>query len=186
MPIPDLTSRTEEGFHDLVFATTAVRADSGGNYSIDLAAKHSGALVGFTLIVRGGMRPGFDAAKGDFDRSAFYPKGITFASTGEASNQLVHFLPAIYGLPVNAKRMRSQVEVTAVALGGDPRRLATEEVRFKVFHDDDGSRGEYAEIFVNVNLPKSEVELREKDQDYRENLVKALAETVTHALPSRP
>jgi hypothetical protein len=46
--------------------------------------------------------------------------------------------------------------------------------KFKLFFDPSDELGLYCELYLNINLPDKEVELREKDQEYRENLIRAM------------
>ncbi|MDX1941545.1 MAG: hypothetical protein SFU99_13390, partial [Saprospiraceae bacterium] len=46
--------------------------------------------------------------------------------------------------------------------------------RFKLFFDPRDSLGLYSELFLNVNIPDKEVQINEKEMDYRENLIKVL------------
>jgi hypothetical protein len=60
------------------------------------------------------------------------------------------------------------------SLNKDQAELSKGYFQFKIFVDPYDSLGLYSELFLNVNLPKREVEINEKDWEYRESLVKVL------------
>jgi hypothetical protein len=68
-----------------------------------------------------------------------------------------------------------QLDLTSIALDGDPMLIETEHLNFKVFHDDEDKLGLYFEMFLHVDIPSGYVRFDEKDEGYRENVVKAFA-----------
>ncbi|MBA3705532.1 MAG: hypothetical protein H0W84_06410 [Bacteroidetes bacterium] len=46
--------------------------------------------------------------------------------------------------------------------------------KFKVFFDRD--ENSYAEMYINIKTSAGEIELNEKDEEYRDNIIKALTE----------
>jgi hypothetical protein len=48
-------------------------------------------------------------------------------------------------------------------------------LNFKVFHDDQDVLGLYFEMFPHVDIPGGYIRFDEKDEDYRENVVKSFA-----------
>ena len=61
----------------------------------------------------------------------------------------------------------------AIALAGHPPAVAGEPVKIKLFFEADFDE-RYAEVYLNIDLTRSRVELHEKDPDYRRPLVRAL------------
>jgi len=60
---------------------------------------------------------------------------------------------------------------------GDPRKLQTEYVKFKIFHDDHDEHGEYFELFLHINIQGGFIALNEKDEEYRSSILKSFAQT---------
>jgi len=53
--------------------------------------------------------------------------------------------------------------------------IETKDLNFKVFHDDENKLGLYFETFLQVDTPSHYVRFDEKDEEYRENVVKSFA-----------
>ena len=69
----------------------------------------------------------------------------------------------------------TEISAQAVGLADDPRRLLEAPVRMKLFFHSE-IEGRYAEVFLNVDVPGRVVQFHEKDQEYRQNVVRALRE----------
>ncbi len=95
-------------------------------------------------------------------------------STTNLANLFIHE----YGEDRIAVAKPLDLSFTAVALAGDPRKIASEEVKFKLFHEtgspEDEEGPEYFEMFFNVNLCSNVAELNEKDNDFRGGVLNAL------------
>lgn len=172
---PELTQMAEEGFVDMVFRIRDTHVDEKGWTTLTVDAKNKGEKVGFKLAVRPDMRPGI--VGNDIDRTAFSPKGIILLRDGKTSDALLRAFESLYEVPRRESEFRNRAEVTAFALSGDPRKLKTDYVKFKIFHDDQDERGEYFELYLHVNIPGGVVALNEKDQEYRHTVLKGLEQT---------
>jgi hypothetical protein len=162
---------TEEGFADL---------------DLPLAAAPQATRVGQRLLAQGtydGHRVGFAAEiYGEWiekpldDKSAtFYWGKVTLRSIGEPSDNFVEALSKLYGVSSKSAPMLSEITAQAVGLADDPRTLLEGPVRMKLFfHSDIEER--YAEVFMNLDVPSRVVQFHEKDQEYRQNVVRALRE----------
>lgn len=165
-PLVEITSASEEGFHDLVFNLVEREKLASGAERLRARGKHRGAIVQFDVELEGWT--GHDS--GPIRVFAGY---VTLKRIGEDAS-LVVALDDVYGTKLAPKGMRPATKLNALALDGDPRALDAGGVRIKLFHEHkDESR--YAELFLNVDVAKRIVELREKDAGYRAGLVKALA-----------
>jgi len=171
---------SEEGFHDLVLPVNDVIWETDGGYSVVAGGVLDGQELGLTVRFRGGMKPG--VVENELDDSAFYQKGVTLVTDARNGAALVAALSRTYGVVSQPAPLRSTVELTSFALAGDPRRPNDSELRFKVFHDDREERGEYYEWFVNLDLARKRLVLKEKDPEYRENILRGFGCSV----PRRP
>lgn len=166
-----------EGMVDLTLPIDRLMGGDGAPWGLRARGRLHGIPVGLEIVVRPGMRPGLrkNAPTSDdlVDRTAFYSRGIVIRSLGPASTALFLELAAAYGLPKPDGNLPPEVSFTSFALHGDPRRLLTERVDFKLFFDQAGP-AQYFELFMNVDLPGRNLELREKDEDYRAPLLQAL------------
>jgi len=80
----------------------------------------------------------------------------------------------LYGTKLGASSMAKETHFTCITLGGDPRVLGKGRVDAKLFYESE-SEADYAELFTSIDLAAKRVEIREKDQDYRSPVVRALS-----------
>lgn len=171
-PLPELTGGSEEGFVDLTLRAQPVECPRpNGDCAIEAVASADGKRAGLRLVIKGGMAPGF--VEGEIDRAAFAREGISFERTGAESDVFLTKLAELYGVPAAGSSFVKREAVTAFPLDGDPSNIKNEPVKFKVFFNDGDTEEKYAELYVNVDLPSGNVELAEKDPEYRENVVRA-------------
>ena len=155
--VPEMLSGTEEGFHDLAFAVSQDKRSADGLREITALATHQGRPVGFLAVLP-------SASTGV----------VTIRSVGPQSDALVQALDTLYGSQVKPTTMVLAVRFAAITLGGDPTRLEAGEVAIKLFFESE-DEDRYAELYLNIDLPRGRVELREKDEEYRAPVVRALA-----------
>ena len=62
---------------------------------------------------------------------------------------------------------------TVFPLNDKVAKLEKGKFKFKVFYDDSNEKNLYSEFYINIDLNNKILELNEKDQDYRENILKA-------------
>lgn len=99
------------------------------------------------------------------------PGVVVLRSTGPKSDAFLRALARVYELKAPATvRMRDEVELTWAALQGSLDDVASARLATKLFHE----KRPYAEVYLNIDLPAGEVELLEKDADYRAPIVKLL------------
>ena len=119
------------------------------------------------------MTPGI--VKAGIDRNAFYGEGVVVKGIGEITRHLADVFAEVYIIPITKAEPLRQLDLTSFALDGDPMLIETEHLNFKVFHDDDDKRGLYFEMFLHVDIPSGYVRFDEKDEEYRENVVRSFA-----------
>lgn len=95
---------------------------------------------------------------------------VILRSLGEKSDMLLKALDEIYETKLSPARMVAQIELSAISLDGDPGDLDAGPAMIKLFNETE----EYAELFLNVSLQTKRMQLREKDPEYRESIVKGL------------
>jgi hypothetical protein len=87
---------------------------------------------------------------------------------------LVGALDSLFETGLGLRRMRPRVECSAISIGQDPTRVSSERMRIKLFFEHEADDATEAECFLLIDVPAGRIELREKDSDYRAQLVKAL------------
>lgn len=103
--------------------------------------------------------------------------GISLSFDGDSGRNFTAALANLYRLPRSSFHMPVTLSCTAVNLEGDPAKIRTEAVKFKLFHEtgstEDEEGPDYFELFLNVDLPSATAELREKDTDFRRGFLNA-------------
>jgi hypothetical protein len=170
-----INENSAEGFQDLQFNIVQTKEDQ--NFiSFSVRGNYDGQLVGFNVLMLKGMQPGvLDNENFSINKDAFYAKGIIIRRTGKESDAFITILSSLYGISTKNNKMRNEVEFTSFALEGNPMNYVNENIKFKVFFDENDDRGLYSEAYINVNYMEGILEFHEKDIEYRNNLVEAMS-----------
>jgi hypothetical protein len=102
-----------------------------------------------------------------------YRGTVTYRSTGPESDSFLQVLDELYGTKLSPKAMGGETRFAAISLEGDPRDLDKGPVKIKLFYEGAG-QDDYAELYTNIELAARRLEVREKDEEYRLPVVKAL------------
>ena len=165
-----VSDRADENsvWFDLAFDITAARElPEDRRLSIEVRGESDNEVAGFGVELErlGWRRDQFsDDIWFDWGRGAIF-------SLGAESDYFAEILTSLIGdgLP---GRFVDRRECDVVLLNGDPDRIMTDYCRSKFFlgeADDDE-----AQVFMNFDLPSGLCEFREKDLDYRKNLLQHL------------
>ena len=168
----EITSRTEDGFQDIVLTVVESKQLDDGTIEVLAKGKNKDENVGLRIKIKNKLKPGFNGD--EVDNTAFESNGVTFYSIGPESDNLIRGLSLLYNFPTEKKFTVNQVTFDIFSLNEVQADLEKGYFKFKLFFDPNDELGLYSELYLNVNLPDSEVEIHEKDEEYRENLVKAM------------
>lgn len=173
---PILDQMSEEGFVDLTMRISQ-RADDDTHYRFHLSASHNDRVVGMNVILLKGIQNGFDSEM-NLHKDRVYRQAVQFIRSGEESDQLMLAISQLYEAEPQVQRMVECETFTAIALQNDEIDWGSECVKLKLFGKDGEPfvEGDYYESFFHVDLANGWVFWNEKDPDYREPLLKALAE----------
>lgn len=161
----------EEGFVDLDFPLSHRASEPSGITRLVARGVRGNKPLGFAVDI---PREWKESPLEDGGATFYWGRGA-LRSIGPPSDNLVTHLAELYQLPVSTSKMLDVIEVDAVGLNSDPRRLETESVHMKLFfHSNTEDR--YAEIFLNVDAGRKLIQLHEKDMEYRKNVLRALHE----------
>ena len=172
---PLLDQFSEEGFVDCTFRILQLTS-TANSHDMRLMASYQGTLVGFRVLVRRGIRGGFDADM-NLIPAHVYRSAVEFMRTGAESDAMVAALRKLYGMPESAARMADTASFTGIALHHDDVDMETQPIKIKLFgrdSDDEIERGLYFESFFNLDLPSGFVFWNEKDPDYRVPLIEGI------------
>ncbi len=168
--LPEVTSETEEDFHDLVFAVRRHDVLPDGSQRVVAAARASGRLLEFEVLLGAAWKSG--KLSPDLDLVS-HRGSVVLSRLGPQSDALLALVDDLYGTKLRPAAMRASAQFTAISLEGNPSVLSAAPVKLKLFFEN-GREEDYAELFLNVELEKKRLFLREKDPDYRAAVVKAL------------
>jgi hypothetical protein len=166
---PEITSESEEGFRDLIFYIQEHKKVDG-RQTLRGSGTHKGRQLGLEVILDATWKA---ASLGKDIPFATYRGTLTYRSIGPESDAFLQVLDELYGTKLSPKTMSAETRFTAISLGGDPRDLAREPVKIKLFFES-GGQNDYAELFTNIELATHRLEIREKDESYRSPVVRAL------------
>jgi len=171
---PFLDQYSEEGFVDCVLRIVE-RSESPEHYRLRLRANYGGQVVGMDVVVVKHIQGGFDSEM-NLNKEHVYRRGIAFVRTGPESDRLINALAKLYGNEEPMRRMIPEEKFTAIALHQGTIDMEREPVKIKIFGRDGEPFDEdaYYESFFNLDLKAGFVFWNEKDQGYREALIRGL------------
>ena len=169
----------DEGFADFSLIVQDLSYDEAGRCRIRAEDRQEGVELGIEVVLPAGMRCGL-VERGDdveLDPEAVYYNGVEFHGLGAKSDDLLTFMAKAYGHVEATYQMESVVAFTAIVLEGSLATLAEQAMKCKLFYDEkmlaEDNDEDYCELYLNIDLKQRTLELAEKDQDYRANVIRA-------------
>ena len=172
MDLIEITSRTEDGFQDIVLNIVDSKITDNGDYEIVAKGKSNEETVGLKIKIKDKVKPGI--VGDEIDNTAFEIDGVSFFSTGQETDNLIKVLSKLYNYPTEKAFTKNNVSFDMFSLNEEQADLSKGVFRFKLFFDPSDTLGLYSELFLNINIPDKEVEINEKDVEYRESLIRVL------------
>jgi len=123
--LPEITSESEEGFHDLVFALVA----GSDERTLRVTGKHKGTVVGFEVRLGQAWKEG---KLGDLNLTT-YQGTVALTSVGRESDELARVIDKLYDTKLVPRGLNAQTTFTALSLEGNPTRLKAGPVKLKLF-----------------------------------------------------
>ena len=175
--LPNLAPESEsEGWVDLTLAARRVRQPPEGKLIISAAGRYANAVAGFRVTVPAVINAGLILDdKDDISSVETVPGGFIIERDGPAGDVFVRALAAFYGSPKQPRGMQPAIVATVINLCEKSQAVLLEVVKTKLFFNDTGPETEYAECYLNFDLPNGRVEFHEKAPEYRGPLLRALA-----------
>ncbi len=141
-----------------------------GSQTIRASGMYKGSRVSLVIYLGAAWRHGsIDAGF----RLTTYQGLVSFHSVGTESDRLLQAIDELYGTRQAPKAMRKATDFTAISLAGDPRNLAKDPVKIKLFFESNAEDQE-AELFTNIELMARKLVIVVKDEEYRSASVRAL------------
>jgi hypothetical protein len=170
--LEDITSRInkEEGFVDIFLKITEdTKTDTSHIYIAKGLYKNR--TVGLQIEVSSKIRAGI--VDGDIDsRNGFVANGVLLKSIGQESDELIKALAELYENRTEKSFAKQTISATAFSLNEKPVNLdKCDYYKLKLFFEEEDDNL-YSEIYLNINTDKREIELHEKDFEYRQPIIK--------------
>lgn len=172
---PILEQFSADGFIDCTFIIRNL-TETSNSYRFHISASHKGEVLGMDVEVVKGIKAGFDSEM-NLIKDHVYRKGVIFRRSGLESDRLVSILSKLYGNEATNLRMVKEETFTGIALQQGEINMASDPIKIKIFGNDsdDDLENNYYESFFNLDLKNGFVFWNEKDQDYREPLIRGLS-----------
>ena len=169
---PEITSESRENYQDLVFAVSQPKTGvSEGQRVLRATGLHEGKPVAFDVRVGGE----WVERRVDQLGVVLYDGGtVELLSAGPESDALLNVVDRLYVTGLSPSKMNEQTKFRALAVAGNPNTLDSSPVKIKLFFVDPEDEERYAEAYLNFDLPRSRIQLLEKDEEYRRPFLSAL------------
>ncbi|MEK7469703.1 MAG: hypothetical protein AAB074_20205 [Planctomycetota bacterium] len=154
---PEIMSESEEGFVDLVFFIADHRRESDGTCVFRAKGLHDGREMEFEILYGSTAR-----------------RVVEIRRSGASSDEFVKVLDKLFGTGLSPEAMSTSCQFSRVVLSGDPAHPESATMSTKLFHTS-GDESLYFELYLNFDLPTRRLELKEKDSEYREAVMKVLS-----------
>jgi hypothetical protein len=171
---PILEQFSEEGFIDCVFRILDL-VESDEFFNFHLAASSQGEILGLDVAIRKDIKAAIDSEM-NLIKDRVFREGVLFIQSGAESDRLIARIATLYGLPHPGREMIHKTTFTAIALHQGEIDMRTQPVKVKLFGKDGEpfEENDYYESFFNIDLVNGFVFWNEKDQEYREPLIRGL------------
>lgn len=161
------TLSKEDGFVDIDLPIVDSKKTPTGLVSVIARGEVRGKVVAFAVDIN----PSWKRKLTDDKMIAFYWGSGQFRSVGQESDNFVHLLAEMYQRPDLQASMPARIAVEAVGLANDPSDVFKSPTKMKFFFNSDSDKN-YAEVFLNLDIPAKKLEFHEKDPEYREPLLR--------------
>lgn len=170
--LEDISSRIdhEEGWSDIFLKITEdTKTDTSHIYIAKGLYKNK--TVGLQIEVSSKIGAGIVDGKPD-GKAGFMANAVQLKSIGQESDELVKALAELYKQSTNKGFTKQTISATAFSLNEKSVNLDKNDYyKLKLFFAED-DENLYSEIFLNINTDKREIEIHEKDEEYREPIIK--------------
>ncbi|KQS48608.1 MAG: hypothetical protein DI588_14850 [Flavobacterium johnsoniae] len=170
--LENITARLdpEEGWQDIFLKITSdIKTDSSHIYIAK--GLYFNKTVGVQIEISSEIGAGIINGELEGD-SGFVSNAVKLTSIGQESDELVKALAELYGFPTNKGFTKETISTTAFSLNETPVNLDKNGYyKLKLFFGED-DENLYSELYLNINTQKKEIEIHEKDEEYREPIIK--------------
>jgi hypothetical protein len=167
----NISSKSEEGFHDLVFNITNKNLDKD-YWTLTAKGQLKNSVVGFKVVIKNNINPGI--VNGKPDQTGMIKNAGQILSIGVESDNFIKIVSELYGFKSDKKFTKNPISFDCFSLNSQKGDLEKGDFKFKLFLDSQDLNGLYSELFLNISFSSGLIELNEKDPGYRENIIKII------------
>ena len=163
----DITSKIEKdtGFIDLVLSISE-KKETDSTFVYSAIGLYNSVEVGIEISLKKGIKAGI--VNGEM-KNAFVNKGISIKSIGDKSNKFLNSISELYGIPKQNLIMKSgEIILTCANLNDKDIDYENGQYKFKIFME---TENDAPELFVNFDFNENQIQLNEKDTEYRNGIV---------------
>lgn len=160
----------ESQLRDFAFGISEYKRLPDGSQIMTAVATNQNSRIGFEIVIDGAWQS--QSLPGGLP-IMFHRGAVTFRSIGPESDAFVLALDELYGTKIHPKAMVKEMRYPAVSLEGDPRDLSKGVAKIKAFYEP-GKEDDDAEFYINFDLSNRKLTIREKDSEFRSQVVKSL------------
>jgi hypothetical protein len=172
--LEDITSRMDpaEGWSDIFLKITdETKTDTSHIYISKGLYKNY--TVGIQIEISSKIGAGI--VNGELDgKTGFLGNAVRIKSIGQESDELVKALAELYQIPTEKGFTKHIISATVFSLNDKAVNLNKfDYYKLKLFFAED-DENLYSEVYLNINTDKREIEIHEKDEGYRQPIIKVL------------
>lgn len=168
----EVTLGDGEEFRDFVFAIREYKRSPDGTQSLIVATTNKNSRLGFEMVLDATWKSQ-SLGKVIQVPLVMHEGSAAYRSIGPESDAFVQALDKLYGTQVHPQAMIKELRLHAVSLEGDPSDLSKGPVKLKVYCET-GTDEDDAVFYTNIDLQKRKFTMKEKDPEFRSQIVQAL------------
>lgn len=168
---PEAELTAEEGFIDISFPITKHEVLPSGARRFHAKGKLQNETVGFVIELEPQWNP--QIIEGHEDANFYWGEGA-FCSSGKETDHFVAILSKQYEISSNTTIALQRINAEVVGLLTNPEYIDSERIPMKFFFNPGAKEDFYSEVFINIDLENKKLEFHEKDEEYRNPLIKSL------------
>lgn len=172
--LEDITSRLDpqEGWSDIFLKITSdIKTDSSHIYNTK--GLYNNKVVGLQIEVSSKIGAGIVDGIPD-QKSGFIANAVQLRSIGQESDEFIKALAIIYKQTTKKGFTKNTISATAFSLNEMSVNLDKNGYyKLKLFFEEN-DENLYSEVYLNINTEKKEIEIHEKDEEYRAPIIKVL------------
>ena len=170
----EITSRLniEDGWFDIFLKVTEDKKTDSSHIYI-AKGLYKNKTVGLQIEVSSKIKAGIVNDEIDSE-NGFLSNGVKFKSIGTESDEFIKALAELYNQPAVKNFSSKTISATTFSLNDKSVNLQKSDYyKLKLFFEEN-DENLYSEMYLNINTKKQEIEIHEKDEAYREPIIKVL------------